>query len=53
MHWPQITMIILMAMGLGISLANHGKPRSNENAVITIIANVISLGLLYMGGFFS
>jgi hypothetical protein len=49
---PQITMIIILCIGFGISLANHGKPRSEENAFIVFVSTVITLAILYWGGFF-
>ena len=26
MHWPQVTMIVLLALKVGIHLAKHGEP---------------------------
>jgi hypothetical protein len=52
LHWPQITYIVLSAIGLGESLARHGKPRENENAVTSLISLGIWAWLLYEGGFF-
>jgi hypothetical protein len=51
---PQIIYIIITALGTGISLAQHGKPKKgNESAWATIIAQALSFALLYWGGFFS
>jgi len=50
---PQIIYLIILTLGLGIQIANHGKPRSNENAVAGLISSIIVLGLLYWGGFFT
>lgn len=52
LHWPQITYIVISTLGIGISIAQHGKPRSNENAFTTIIASCIAYALMYAGGFF-
>lgn len=50
--WPQYIYLALMLFGLGVSVANHGKPRSDENAITTLVATVLGFFLLYMGGFF-
>jgi hypothetical protein len=50
---PQIIYLAITILGLGYQIANHGKPRSNENAIAALIATAISLALLYWGGFFS
>jgi hypothetical protein len=49
---PQIIYIAIACLGLGLQIANHGKPRTNENAVTGFIATLISICLLYWGGFF-
>lgn len=51
--WPQIILLLLFMLGLGVSLANHGKPRGNENVWITLISDVIVLSILWWGGFFN
>ena len=49
----QIIWIILTALSVGCTLADHGKPRTGKNNVwTTLIAAAIQLGLLYGGGFF-
>lgn len=52
LHWPQITMLVLMAMSLGMSLVNDGKRRLQDSFLRTLIGNVITIFLLYKGGFF-
>lgn len=53
MNAPQIIMIVLLAMSLGLSLANHGKQKEGKhNFFLDIFASGISFGLLYWGGFF-
>jgi hypothetical protein len=52
LHWPQGIYVAITLVGLALSIANHGKPRSNENAWTTIIAVVITYSLLIWGGFF-
>jgi LPXTG-motif cell wall-anchored protein len=53
MGWPQILWIVLAALGVGIAIANHGKPKTGrENAWSTIIATALAWALLSAGGFF-
>lgn len=47
-----IILLFMMAMGLGMSIAKHGKERTNENAWATLIAVVIQLILFYYAGLF-
>lgn len=49
---PQLTWIALMMLGLGISLANHGKPGKPTNFFIVLLAVSINASILYWGGFF-
>ena len=50
---PQICLIVLIALGLGISLAKHGEPRDDTyNFFTTLISSLIYVGLLILGGFF-
>ena len=51
--WPQFVVAGLIILGLGISLASHGKPRSPHNLSIDIVAGGLNAWLLYMGGFWS
>lgn len=54
MHWPQITWIVLAAMGIGLHIAFHGKPRvGNHSAGPKILRVAATALLLYCGGFFS
>jgi len=48
-----INPIVIMAMSLGISIVNHGRPRSNDNFFASLVAIAITLTLLILGGFFS
>lgn len=53
MNWPQITFIVLLAISLGMSMADHGKPKEgNENAWTALLGTIITVTLLYFGGFF-
>lgn len=51
--WPQITLLAILALNLGINLARHGE-RKNEkyNFFIALFGIGLDLFLLYMGGFF-
>ncbi|UWG96827.1 hypothetical protein LPY66_18410 [Dehalobacter sp. DCM] len=53
MGTPQIIYIVLIALSLGINIAEHGKPRSNNNAWYAVISAAITTGILIWGGFFS
>lgn len=54
MAWPQITMIVLLALSLGVNLADHGKPKDGEhNFTHSLVSVAIFSTLLYCGGFFS
>lgn len=50
--WPQYVYLSLVVFGLGLSLANHGKSRSNESFWVTLFSAILSIFLLYSGGFF-
>lgn len=53
MRWPQITMIILLAVSLGINLANDGKPKDEKYSFgITVISTIIQVFILKAEGFF-
>ena len=49
---PQIIYLMIVAVGLGIALVLHGKPRDGHSFWTQLISSVIALGLLYWGGFF-
>ena len=51
MHWPQITMIVIMTVGAAYTLAHHGKPRSLHNFWSKAIGIGIYAGILTAGGF--
>ena len=53
MRWPQITMIVIMAISLGINLANAGKTKvESYNFGMTLIGTIIQVFILKAGGFF-
>lgn len=54
MKAPQLILVGLLCLSLGISMCEHGKEKvKKENAWYAIIAAAIQFGLLYWGGFFS
>lgn len=53
MNWPQVILGALLFVGLGLSLANHGKPREPTNFWLAAIGTALCFGLLWWGGFFS
>ena len=54
MKAPQIIMVILMSINLGIELINHGKtaPRT-YNVVRELVADGLLIALLWWGGFWN
>lgn len=53
MHWPQITVLVLMSVGMLCEIALHGKERKGEyNGVSAVFRTTITAFLLYKGGFF-
>jgi len=51
MHWPQITMIVIMAINGGIFLVKHGNQREPYNFWGYLISAIIMVTILYFGGF--
>ena len=50
---PQIAMIALYMISLGVSLSEHGKKTiKTENFLTSLISVSIQLTLLWWGGFF-
>lgn len=52
MKAPQIILIVIYSISLLLSARDHGKPRPNGNFWLSLVATVISVGLLLWGGFF-
>jgi hypothetical protein len=52
-HWPQITLLALMVLNAGVSLANHGRSRDCENFWTHMISVASCLWILDAGGFFN
>ena len=54
MRVPQVIIITLLAMGVGIDLARDGEPKTGTySAWITIADAVLTISLLKWGGFFA
>jgi len=50
----QIGVVVLLSLSVGISMAQHGKPKTGKESVWTsLIAAAIWIGLLNWGGFFN
>jgi hypothetical protein len=52
MKFPQIAVIALYALSVGISIAKHGQAQPPVNAGYSIVSAIIVIALLWMGGFF-
>ena len=54
MHWPQITLLALWTLGLGVHLARHGErvQQSHYNFPARLIGVSVWVCLLWAGGFF-
>ncbi|RKO76174.1 transglycosylase SLT domain-containing protein [Pectobacterium parmentieri] len=54
MNWPQITWIVLVSLGLGMTLMKHGEPRTDKHSVWwSLFGALATAWLLWSGGFFS
>lgn len=53
MGWPQITLIVLLALGTGLHLAKHGQPKNDTYSFWwALFGDAVIVGLLIAGGFF-
>lgn len=51
--WQQIVWLVIIIINLGMHLAKHGEPTNSKyNFWAYLIGSVISLSILYSGGFF-
>jgi len=51
---PQIILLGLIVMGLGLNLAKHGEPQKGKHSFwMSLVNSAVIVGLLYWGGFFS
>jgi len=54
MLWAQLGILVLMAMRLGMALANDGKEETTRtDALMTFITLLLLFGLYYCAGAFS
>jgi len=51
--WPEGILIALMFLSLAIHAGKHGQPREPYDFPVALVSFMISLTLLYFGGFFS
>ena len=51
MKAPQIVLIVLYSLSLGISMSKHGKPREPYNFWTSFLAVIIEVAILWWGGF--
>jgi high-affinity Fe2+/Pb2+ permease len=52
MKWPQITLIVLWALNIGMTMREHGKSKIEKaNVWTTLFSLAIVATLLYYGGF--
>ncbi len=50
---PQVLIILIYAMGLGINLARHGQPKTDTYSFgAALVSTGIVFALLWWGGFF-
>ena len=53
MKAPQIIMIALLGMGLGINIVKNGEPKEGVYSFpVQLVSTLIEVGLLIWGGFF-
>jgi hypothetical protein len=49
---PQLLLVVLCLLSMGITIEKHGKPREgNENAWFSFISLIIQFVILWWGGF--
>ena len=53
MEWPQIILISIVFLNLGVRAAKHGEPRGDHNVGVAIIDVALLFSLLWWGGFFN
>ena len=51
-EWPQLLILGLMCLELGMVMAKHGSARPPYNIGVTLIASLLFGSILYAGGFF-
>lgn len=54
MHWPQVAMLVLLGLSLGISATTHGQEKKSvESFPAVLFGNGVLMIILYCGGFFT
>jgi len=51
MNGAQVTLLIIWALGFGLTVAKHGQPKGNYSVWESMIAIAISSAILWWGGF--
>ena len=53
-YWPQIILVSMWVMGIGVSAHKHGeyKPKEKYNFMLNLWVKIVWISLLYFGGFF-
>jgi len=50
---PQLIYLGLVAIGLGVQLEQHGKPKTgNHNVLLALLGAAVGLSIQYWGGFY-
>ena len=52
-NWPQIVWLGLTAAGIAIVMARHGEPRKAYSIWDMVLGLLITVPLLYFGGFWA
>lgn len=54
MSIPAVILLCIYAMSIGVSMMEHGTPKTGINSFWTTLVGVcINIGLLWWGGFFA
>jgi len=54
MHAPQIIIICLIVLGVGIDIERHGKPKEGTyNFWLSLFGVAVTVALLWWGGYFA
>ncbi len=54
MNAPQITLIVIFALGTGITITRHGKPKKGKESLwLSLVSTSILAAILYWGGFWT
>lgn len=50
-HWPQWVALGLYTFGVVMAVSRHGEPRENYDGPGTFFAAIVSIWILWCGGF--